>query len=173
MASKPVFVKSRNDLLERLRVKNADPKGGVQRILDTAITEVRVGIYNELGTARVAEIAAFAATDNPETAAELERADGIIMETKWVRANLLQVLKVFFADESGGADQEWNELGILRDSSEKDQDDLVASLLSDVGDALERLKTQVTTASRQVRASSFGVEETGLSRLEPGATIRN
>lgn len=166
MASKPVFSKSRSNLLERLRLKDLDPKSAANAIIDTAITEVRVSFYNELGATRVAELTGFDVTDNPETSEELQRADAVICEVKWVRVKLMQVLKIFFADESGGAQQEWNELGILRDAGGND-DSLVENLLSDIGDTLERLKTKDVKAKRQVRASSFGSED----RIDPGSTI--
>jgi hypothetical protein len=142
-----------------------NPKSSAQRLFDTAITYVRVQLYNELTATRVDEIVGFDVSDSPSTEQELLRADAIICETMWVRAELLIVLKSYFADETGSAQQDWNELGILRDNN--DEDETIENLMSKVNDAIERIKTNDVRAKSQVRATSFGAED----RIEPGSSI--
>lgn len=138
MAIEPVFNTTVDSIRQRLKLSGATQSDTITAI-EQAVREVRVGLYEELGSARVDEILTFSSTDNPTTNEELVRARAEQTEVAWVKLILVRELPVIFMDSSGNTSQIWNEESLTRDASSADLNELAKVLESRVHKGLEDL----------------------------------
>lgn len=154
MAAAPLFVASRSDLLEALRITESDDSTSAQ--VTSALQQVRVGFYDELTATVIETIKSIPPSDNPTTDDEIKRSRAEQAEINWVKALLLETMPAFFMSGTSSHEQVWNEEGLLREN-EDDQGRLIRILMARVREALDGLKGQPDNA--RIRASVIGPDE--------------
>lgn len=130
----PLFVASMSSLKASLRLSGMASTDALA-MLNDAVEEVRVLLYDALGSARIASLKAITYALNPETDSEALRAKANHTEVKWVRLLLLQRLPTLFND-SNQATQQWNQEGLPRETSSRQRDVEINRLDTEIQDAL-------------------------------------
>lgn len=143
----PLFVvdennlNGRDELLRRLRLSDACSTDA-QEIIDQAIEEVRVRLYDEvegLGPTRVAEILAIPYVENATSADDLLRTCANLLEVVMVRRQLLCTMPVLFMDGSGVSPEVWNEEPLTRNSFDEVQEQ-IRKLDQEIASKMEALR---------------------------------
>ena len=112
-----------------------------QSIIDLALEEVRVGLFNDnggLGEATVVEILAVAFVENALTNAELRRTRANALEIKWVRMLLLRRMPTLFMDGSGVTLEMWNQEPLTRKGTSAIEKE-ISALESEIQDEIAGL----------------------------------
>ena len=162
----PLFVATRNLLLERLRLKGASSTAA-QAIVDEAIESVRVDLYSKLSKAIVDEILAITYVPNPTTTDGIRRARANRLETLMVKVYLLRRMPVLFIDTTDKDDEIWNEEGLTRHLSPEAIEAAVNALQTTID--LDLGVVLGTEDSNEVQIATLEPETT----FVPGDTIRN
>jgi len=111
----PLF-QTREELLLAIRLSTATDVQTLA-VVDSAITEVRMGFFSALGTSRAVMIAGYTGSENPTTAEEILKATAKVAEGLWITARLLEQLPSLFLSESGKVRDEFNDEPLTRDSA--------------------------------------------------------
>ena len=119
MPAEPVFIPDLDTLKARLRLSAVDT-GDAAAVLDSAVEEVRLGLFAELGSSLVTEIQTLTREEPAVTDDGLTRLRAENVELLWNRMILLQRLPSLFMQSAGVARHAWNEEGITREASSKD-----------------------------------------------------
>lgn len=137
MAVEPLFNADRDTLLKRVRIETADDEQTL-KLVDQAMSEVRIGIYRAITSARATTIAGYSLVDNPTTDEEVLRATGANTEANWLTWILAQRLPCLFLDNRASTQDNWNEEQLTRDASGLQEflDDLKAQIDLGLGDLL-------------------------------------
>jgi len=152
MATESLFNESYEDLLKRVRINTARDAQTIE-LINMTISEVRVGFYKKIGTARVNYIKTLNITDNPSSDEEILRKGAANIEVLWVMYLLMERLpSQTVAGSSASIKQSWNEEPVTRDANA----DLIAALKIQVQDGIEGL---VEASISRVRGSSVGPYE--------------
>lgn len=166
MPNAPLFNSSFSELKAGLRLSGSTQPDTIA-ILDRALSEVRVGLYSQLGETRITEILATSLVPSPVTTAQLDRTKAALTETLWVKYLLLLELPLLFMDSSGQTDQVWNEEGLVRDSTPRRVEQMRESLWSRITSLLNELNT------RKPNGGPYAVSLSPVcDPLRPGDSIR-
>lgn len=157
MAIDTLFNRSYEELLKRARIETATEEQTVM-LVNMSVSEVRIGFYDALGTARVNEIKAFDLVDNPSTDEELLRAKASNIEALWLTYLLIPRLPNNFMAAGNLVNQQWNEEPLTRDSDNNKAylDILKKQIDEGLADLVEDPEDYDTSA---FRAASTGSEE--------------
>ena len=155
MAVETLFAASTSSLKAALRLSGAAQADSLV-IIDQAIQEVRIGFYESLGQARVAEIRTATLVDNPSDSTQIARAKAAQTEIMWVRLLLLRRLPSLFVDGGGNASQVWNEEAMLRPYGKSDQEREIERLLAEVQNNVASLASGGVTEQPQVQVAVIG-----------------
>lgn len=156
MAVAPLFVADMTTLRARLRLSGVPDSSDAMNVIDSAVQTVRTGFYTELGTERVAEIAAFASTDTPTAENEVLRTVAEGAEVKWVRYELMHLLPVLFIDGSGQREQAWNDEGAFRAANGAGIERMRQALRAEIDKALDLLSGDTEIGERtSVRSATI------------------
>jgi len=158
MAVEPLFNADIETLKKRVRVNLSDDDQTNETII-WAIQEVRVGLYNRLGTSRVSDIVGYPLVDNPSSSEELLRMTGANAEALWVQILLMQSLPYLFMGNSSSVNDTWNDVPLSRDT-QKDKD--IQALQGRLDSLLGDLELPVNTESGPVKAASIKSDTTNL-----------
>lgn len=129
MAVEPLYNEDLEALLNRVRIETADDDQTLAMIYQ-AVTEVRLGFYRSLTSARALEIAGYTLVDNPTSENEILRATGATTEANWMTWILAQRLPFLFMDNRASVQDAFNDEPLTRDSA-------------GVQDFLDELKIQI------------------------------
>lgn len=162
----PVFVSDLDTLRSKLRLSGAKQTDALS-IINEAIEEVRIGIYDALGVSRVAELQAITYAENPDTADEILRAKANLLESLWCRMILLTRLPQMALDASASLRQAWNEEGLGRDKSGKEITDEIERLQSKIDELIAALLGAVVERST-LNVSTIGPDGV---QLIPGQSM--
>lgn len=165
MAVAPLFISSMAVLKSRLRL-TAVNQSDADAIIDEAVREVRVELYQALGSSQIATILATASSENPTTDAQLARTKAEMVEGMWVRMLLLDRLPMLVLDAQNGDLQQWNEDGLTRSFSSRERENIRQHLQSRISELLAELQTG--TDQPKARAMSLGPETT---QPRPGESL--
>lgn len=158
MAVEPLFVADRSTLFTRIRLDITVTTYSTTAIVDRTMQQVRVNLYERLTAAKVTEILTTSSTENPTTAAELERTKAELVEQLWVEYLLKKYLPVHVYDAivSTPPNQMWNKEPLTRDIDPDLWEENLKELWSEIEDLLEDLSE---TGSSYVNASTISPEE--------------
>lgn len=137
MAVEPVFSGSYDILVEKLRLK--DVSDTLKAVIENAIQDVRVRIYDAIGASRTAELLGTSLVDNPTTDSELLRLKAAIMEEKWVRAVLLSTLPTYYLGSNISERDAFNQDGLTRDKTQEQIAGEISGLMNQVQDYIDDL----------------------------------
>jgi len=156
VAVEPLFNADRETLLKRVRIETADDEQTLE-LIDQAMSEVRIGFYRAITSARAATIAGYTLVDNPTSDEEVLRATGANTEANWLTWILAQRLPYLFLDNRASTQDAWNEEQLTRDASglEEFLDDLKAQIDIGLGDLME----PPSEDSGPVKAASLAPDE--------------
>lgn len=166
MAVAPLFIPSMTALKATLRLTAANAPDSLA-ILDDVVKQVRLGLYDALGSSRVTTILGTSSTDTPTTDAQLLRTKAEMAEGLWVRMLLMDRLPVQFMDAAAGALDQWNEDGLTRDFSASERKRIRDAIETQLQVLLAELKSGDDEPA--VRATSFGP---AVEQIKPGDTVR-
>lgn len=157
MAVEPLFNEDRETLLNRVRIETADDAQTIA-LIDMAISEVRIGIYRAITSARATTIAGYALVDNPTTEEQILRAGGANTEALYLTWLLAQRLPFLFMDNRASTGDAWNDEQLTRDSAgiQEFLDELKGQIDLGLGDLME----PVSEDSGPNKASSIGPDDT-------------
>ena len=141
MAVSPLFYDTREALLATLRLDNLCSDADSQAMIDRALLKVQAGLFEALGSDKIAELSATGYVEQATTQAESDRARVQIVESEGAHAELLCLLpSLFVAKGSSGIDiyQDENPFrldpgGFNADRTRKKLMDSVWSLLAELG----------------------------------------
>jgi len=154
MAVLPLFITTIADLQSRLRLTGTAQADSLRMMTET-IEQVRVYLYDALGSARVAVILATAHSDAPTTNAELLRSKAELVESMWVRMILMRRMPMLFMDTSAQTQQVWNEDGLTRNMGAAGIEKELARLQNDISNLLDDLQGAVPSTS-SIHVSTVG-----------------
>lgn len=120
MAVAPLFNASMDSLLKRVRMSSADDEDTLA-LIDQTVSEVRLGFFRRIGTARALTVASYTLADNPTTDNEILRVGAANTEALWVTMLLIQRLPNLFMDNRASTRDAWNDEQLTRDSSGQSQ----------------------------------------------------
>lgn len=153
-------------LLNSLRL-DPDRLESAQGVIDAQLQDVRLGLYNHLGAARIDEILLTTYNENATTEAERTRLLANRVEAIWLRLKLLRVLPMLWMDDSSQRDAAWNEDAFSRER--RDDKRIVEALESELAEGLSLL----AGGDLEEDQSGFRVETIGpASTFYAGQTIR-
>lgn len=138
MAIAPLFVPDLDTLKARLRLSAVDT-GDASAVVNSAVEEVRLHLYEELGEDLVTDLVALPRVENPTTDDGLRRLRAENIELLWVRMLLMQRLPTFYAQSFGQTRKAWNEEGITREARGSEYKRDLTNLLNEIRDALAHL----------------------------------
>jgi hypothetical protein len=162
MAVETLYNASRDVLLERVRMKTADDSQTIA-LIDQTITEVRIGFYRTLTTARATLIAGYTLVDNPMTEEEVLRSGAANTEALWVTWLLAQRLPHLFLDNKASTGDMWNEEQLTRDTQDKK---FLANLKTQIDIGLGDLMEPISGNSGPVKVSAIK-NDTPLDAFNP------
>jgi hypothetical protein len=138
MAVEPLFNKDLETLLKRARIETADDEQTMELIYQ-AVSEVRIGIYRAVTSARATTIAGYSLVDNPTSDEEILRASGANTEANWLTWILAQRLPFLFMDNRSSVQDAFNDEQLTRDSAgiQEFLDELKAQIDLGLGDLME------------------------------------
>lgn len=97
----------KDSLMEAIRLKDAvEPE--TLAIIDTAISSVRLDIFNRIGRDRAMTIAGYSSVSAPSTDEECLRKSAEILEIYMVNYELIPHLPMFFLAGKSSTDFNWN-----------------------------------------------------------------
>ena len=128
-----------------------------------AMDQVRKGIFDSLGEARVIEIRGYALVENPMTSSELLRSSAANVEALWVTWLLAQWLPHLFVDNKASIGDNWNDERLTRET--KDQKYL-DTMKGQIDSGLGNLMAPVSETSGPVKASAIQ-NDTKLDAFNP------
>lgn len=108
MAVEPLFNPTLADVKAKLRLTGAGSTDAMA-ILGEQVRTVRIGFYDYLGEARVAQILLTPFSENPTTATDVLRSKAAVCEIIWIRYYLLRHLPVLFQDASADEGRRYND----------------------------------------------------------------
>lgn len=158
MASTPTFLPDLPALKARLRLSSADA-GDAAALIDSAVEEVRVGLFYELGSSLVAELQAVAVTEPPTTDDELRAVRAQAVETLWCRMLLMQRMPMLFLPAIGQARDAWNDEGIAREAFPSQVQKATAKLQEEINIHLAILRGD-TDGGGVIRAAAIEPDTT-------------
>lgn len=163
----PLFVASMAALKLALRLDGAKTAGAAA-VIDQAVEDVRIKLYQRLGATRTAALVATAYAQNPTTDAGVLRSLCNTVETKWVKLFLLRALPTLFLDGSGVKQQVWNdEAPFATRTSDLERE--IKRLEAEIEEALSALQADADEdAGNGVQAATIEPEELP---DRPGATV--
>ena len=145
----PLFVVDMKTLRDRLRLGGISVTSNAFAILEKAVEDVRVFLFDAdrgLGEAKVLALRAVTFVENTLLPAELERTKANNLEIMWVRLLLLRRMPLFFMDASAVTHEAWNEEPFTRMSRR------------DIEAEIKRLEAEIL----QVIGSLSGVSSAGI-----------
>lgn len=140
MAVSPIFLTDTAELKSELRLSAVSDTKDAQQIIERAMVRVRVEMYRRLGTTRMAELIAIAPVENPTALDGLLRNAAESLEVKWVRVFLMDTLPTMFMDDSGGAQEVYNDEGAFRKSDAEDRAAQRKVCLAEIEELIEFLQ---------------------------------
>ena len=146
MAVEPLYYDSLENLLKAARIESARDEQTIAAVYQ-AVKDVRLGLYNRLGTNRAQEIATYSLVDNPTSDNEILRAQGASAEAIWLMYLLAGRLPMLYMDNNA-TQQLYNDEPLTRDAS------YIANFMKSLAEQLERL------LSAMADSSSVNVEQT-------------
>lgn len=86
-------------------------------VINSIITEIRLGFFAKLGSARALEIASYVASDTPETTQDILKNEAMVAEVLWATILLIDQLPFMAIDNSASVRDEFNDEPLTRDAS--------------------------------------------------------
>lgn len=168
MSVEPLFVVDMPTLRKRLRLGGVEVNSNASDMIDQAVEDVRIGLFNPdtgLGEARVVTLRAVVFVENALTTAALERTRANSLEVSWVRLLLLRRMTIMFQDGSVPTFDLWNNEPITR-LSMRDLQKEIDRLQEEISSELEDLGTGIAPGGIDVL-----VLEPKDAPFKPGSSI--
>lgn len=141
MAVSPVFLPDTDTLKSELRLSAVGTAKDAQQIIERAMARFRVELYRRVGLSRMTTLIALPVVENPTTLNGLLRVAAESLEVKWVRVLLMDTLPTLFMDDSGGAQEVYNDEGAFRKTDAEDRAALRKTSMSEIEELIEFLQT--------------------------------
>lgn len=167
MAIAPLFISDMEALKSKMRLTGAARTDSLA-IIDTCVSEVRLGFFDALSAARVAVLVAIVPSDAPTTDDEIMRSKAELCEAEWVRMLLLRRLPNLFLDSSGQTKQVWNEERIERESTASLEKE-IARMQAQIADWIGDLTGETEPTFGSIQCDTIGPLE---EQPRPGASIQ-
>lgn len=152
MAVEPLFNADLDSLLKRVRIETADDEQTLALVYQ-AISEVRIGFYRSITSARALTVAGYPLVENPTTDEEILRVTGANTEANWVTWLLAQRLPYLFMDNRASVQDSWNEEQLTRDSAGLSE--FLDALKGEIDKGLGDLEEPPSEDSGPTKASSI------------------
>jgi len=154
----PVFVTDIDTLKAMLRLSNVARDDAVA-MLESAVRDVRVKLYDRLTSSVVAAVAGITHADNPTTADQLRRAKAEGVEVKMVRVELMRTMPSFFLESLGSVRRAWNEEGTMQPLDHRDVQRIIAVIESEIENDIAAIAGAVATDDAGIRAATIDPDE--------------
>jgi hypothetical protein len=154
MAVNPLY-NTKDGLLLKIRLKSSS-SDMTDAVIDMAISKVRLGFIDSLGSDRAFLIAGYSPSENPETEEEVLYSRASTAEGLWVTAFLYDLLPTLFMESESESRQNFNDEPLSRDAKglQKAKD----ALMAEVSDLLGRLQEPVNEDAGYNKSFSTGRE---------------
>lgn len=164
--TQPVFVPTTAQLRSALRLSAVPDTNDAVAIIENAMMETRVELYQTLGETAVDSLRSYASTRTPSTTAELLRKMAETTEVKMVRLRLMRILPMMFLDGSSPV-QTWQEEAAAREANDRLIREEIRRLENEVQSNLRRLTSLDFTSPSTLPSSVIYPDDT----IAPGDTI--
>lgn len=114
MAVEPLY-NEKATLIAKLRLTDTSDTDTLT-LIDQAITDVRLGFYRRLTSARALQIAGYTSVENPTTDEGILRATADNTEVYWVIYKLICILPTMFIETQYAIKNSFDDVPITRDS---------------------------------------------------------